>query len=65
MRRRRSLSLAVAAMALALASLLLCLLWPTRWPLALFLGPGLALGIGGLGGFFWYVVQDLRRRQVL
>jgi hypothetical protein len=52
-------------MAGALASMLLCLLWPTRWPLALFMGPGLASGIGGLSVFLWYVVRDLRRRRVL
>jgi hypothetical protein len=57
--------LAVAAMAFALASMLLCLLWPTRWPLAVFMGPGLACGVGGLSVFLWYVVQDLRRRRVL
>jgi hypothetical protein len=57
--------LAVAAMAFALASMLLCLLWPTRWPLAIFMGPGLACGVGGLSVFLWYVVQDLRRRRVL
>jgi hypothetical protein len=56
---------AVAGMAAALLLMLICLARPTPRTIALFLGPGLALGALSIGVYVVRVVRDLRARRVL
>jgi len=59
------LRVSVGAMALALLIMLTCLAWPTPRTIAVFLGPGLALGVLGVLTFGIRVVRDLRHRRLL
>jgi hypothetical protein len=59
------LRISVGAMALALLIMLLCLAWPTPRTIAVFLGPGLALGMLGIVTFGVRVIRDLRHRRLL
>jgi hypothetical protein len=59
------LRVAVLGMAAALSLMLVCLARPTPRTIALFLGPGLALGAASVAAYLVRVLRDLRARRVL
>lgn len=59
------LRVAVVGMATALLLMLVCLARPTPRTIALFLGPGLALGLASIFVYLARVVRDLRARRLL